>query len=333
MQMQRPENVHVAMSDSAPSTAATRRSTAPLQPTTPLSTRGLAAGTAAFLIWGLFPLYLVGLASVSALQITAHRVAWSCLFVLLMLAARRELGALHSAAMRPGVLLRLVATAVLVSINWLAFVWGANEGHVVEVSLGYYINPLVNVLLGIFVLSERLNRMQWAAVALAAAGVAYLTFETGRLPWIALTLAISFGFYGLIRKVATVDALPGLAIEMLILLPFAVGYLVWCEVTGGGAFGHASGLVHTLLIASGVVTAVPLFLFSYGARQLPYSTMGILQYIGPSLQLACAVFLLGEPFERAKAMGFSLIWMALLVYATDGVWRARQQRVATALGT
>ena len=303
----------------------------PVQSTTTPPRQGLAAAAAAFVIWGLFPLYLIALTSVSALEITAHRVAWSCLFVLALLAVRRELGKLSAAATRPGVLARLAASAILVSINWLVFVWGVNHDHVVEVSLGYYINPLVNVLLGIFVLSERLNRVQWMAVALAAAGVAYLTIETGHLPWIALTLATSFGLYGLIRKTASVDALPGLAIEMILLAPLAVGYLIWREMSAVAALGHSGGLIDALLVVSGIVTALPLFLFSYGARRLPYSTVGVLQYIAPSLQLACAVFFLREPFEQAKAIGFSLIWMALLIYASDGLWRARRQRLAATL--
>src|SRR5690242_15797564 len=190
-----------------------------------LPSRGVAASAAAFLIWGLFPLYIAGLARVSALQITAHRVAWSCVFVLALLAVRRQLGGIVEAAKRPGVLLRLAGSAILVSLNWLAFVWAVNHNQTVEVSLGYYINPLLNVVLGIVVLNERLNRVQWIAVAIASAGVAYLTFETGRVPWVALAVASSFGLYGLIRKVAKVDAVPGLAIEMILLLPFAVGYL------------------------------------------------------------------------------------------------------------
>ena len=283
------------------------------------------AVAAAFLIWGLFPLYLIGLAHVSALEITGHRVVWSCVFVVALLAARRELGGLSAAARRPGVLLRLAATAVLVSVNWLAFVWAVNHGHAVDVSLGYYINPLINVLLGIFVLSERLNRVQWVTVALAAAGVAWLTFAAGQLPWIALTVAVSFGFYGLIRKIASVEALPGLAIEMLMLTPIALAYLVWCEMHSVASFGHTGARVDTLLVVSGLVTATPLFLFSFGARQLPYSTVGILQYIAPSLQLVCAVFVMGESFTRTRAIGFSFIWIALLIYAADGLWRARQQ--------
>jgi chloramphenicol-sensitive protein RarD len=313
------------MAEPSPSSVATAGGApVPLHDASTLSSRGLAAAAGAFVIWGLFPLYLVGLTNVSALEITAHRVVWSCVFVLVLLAVRRELGTLSAAVARPGVLMRLVASAVLVTVNWVAFVWGVNQNHVVEVSLGYYINPLVNVLLGIFVLSERLNRVQWIAVALAAAGVAYLTLVTGRLPWIALTVAISFGLYGLIRKTIRVDALPGLGIEMMMLAPIAVGYLIWREVNGIGTLGHTSGLVDTLLIVSGVITATPLALFSYGARQLPYSTIGILQYIAPSLQLACAVFFLGEPFQRARVVGFSLIWIALAVYAVDGLWRARR---------
>ena len=232
---------------------------------------------------------------------------------------------ISEAISRPGVLLRLSASALLVSVNWLAFVWGVSQGHVVEVSLGYYINPLVNVVLGIVVLSERLNRVQWVSVALAAAGVTYIAFEAGHPPWIALTVAISFGLYGLIRKTVKVEALPGLAVELLLLLPIAAGYLIWCQVKGIGSLGHTGALVDGLLIAGGIVTAVPLTLFAFGARQLPYSTVGILQFIGPSLQLACAVFFFDEPFSHASAIGFSLIWSALLVYAGESLWRVRQK--------
>jgi chloramphenicol-sensitive protein RarD len=286
--------------------------------------RGVAATAAAFFIWGVFPLYIVGLSRVSALQITAHRVAWSCLFVLALLAVRRELGSIGEAAKRPGVLIRLAGSAILVSVNWLAFVWAVNHNHTVEVSLGYYINPLLNVVLGILVLKERLNRVQWISVAIATAGVAYLTFQTGQVPWVALAVATSFGVYGLIRKVAQVSALPGLGIEMMMLMPFALGYLIWCEANGIGSFGHSGSFVDTLLVLSCVVTATPLALFSYGARLLPYSTVGILQYIAPTLQLICAVFIMGEPFQRTRAVGFALIWIALVVYAVDGILRSRR---------
>lgn len=203
-----------------------------------------------------------------------------------------------------------------------------STGHVVETSLGYFINPLVNVLLGVVVLSERLNRAQWISVGLAAAGVLYLTVTAGRPPWIALTLAVSFGTYGLIRKTAQVDALPGLAIETALLAPVAAGYLVWCAMKGSGAMGSEGALVDWLLVGSGVATAVPLFLFAFGARRLPYSMVGVLQYIGPSLQLACALLVFGEPFGHDRAVGFALIWSALLVYAADGLVRSRIPQAA-----
>ena len=295
-------------------------------PTATLSRSGLAAAAAAFVIWGIFPIYLAGLVGVSALQITAHRVAWSWLFVLGWLAWRGELQETLRAAMRPALLARLALTATLITINWLAFVWAVNQQRVVDVSLGYYINPLVNVLLGIVVLSERLNRMQWVAVVLAAAGVAYLTLATGHIPWVALTVAISFALYGVIRKTAGIDALPGLAIELSLLAPFAIGYLIWCELHGVAALGHSGTGVDALLVASAFVTAIPLFLFAYGARQIPYSTIGVIQYIAPSLQLACAVLFFGEPFDHGHAVGFALIWLGLLLYAADGLYaRANQQ--------
>jgi chloramphenicol-sensitive protein RarD len=213
---------------------------------------------------------------------------------------------------------------VLISCNWLAYVWAVANDRVVETSLGYFINPLVNVLLGVVLLSERLNRAQWCAVGIAAAGVAWLTVTAGHPPWIALTLAFSFGLYGFIRKTAQVEALPGLAIETALLAPLAVGLLVWHAANGTGALGASGTSVDLLLIASGAVTAIPLFLFAYGARRLPYSTVGVLQYIAPSLQLACALLVFDEPFGRTRAAGFMLIWIALLVYAGDGMWRARR---------
>ena len=295
-----------------------------------LSTRGLTAGAAAFTIWGLFPLYLHPLRAVPAPQIIAHRIAWSCLFILSWMLLRGQLGRLSSIFTSPALLARLLLTALLISGNWLVYVWAVSHGHIVETSLGYYINPLMNVVLGIFVLRERLNPVQWLAVGLAAVAVAYLTFEAGHPPWIACALAISFSLYGLVRKVISVEALPGLATETLLLVPFAVGYLLWCADRGSGAFAHSGSLISVLLIGSGLVTAVPLFLFAYAARRLPYSTVGVLQYIGPSLQLVCGVWFFGERFDAARAAGFVLIWLALLVYALDGVLRARAANAARA---
>lgn len=295
-----------------------------------LSPRGLLAGAGAFTIWGLFPLYLHPLRAVPAQQIIAHRISWSCLFVLAWMVLRGESGSLAGIFTRPALLARLLLTAALISSNWLVYVWGVSHGHIVDTSLGYYINPLLNVVLGIFVLRERLNPVQWVAVALAAVAVAYLTFEAGRPPWIALTLAVSFSLYGLVRKVISVDALPGLATETLLLAPLAIGYLMWCAAAGTGAFTRAGPEVAALLLGSGLVTAVPLFLFAYAARRLPYSTVGVLQYIGPSLQLACGVLVFHERFDGPRAVGFVLIWLALAIYAADGMLRARAASVAPA---
>jgi chloramphenicol-sensitive protein RarD len=303
-----------------------------MTPRTQLSTtgRGYTAALAAFGIWGLFPLYLIGLREVSATQITAHRIVWSCVFVLGWLAAVGELGKLRDALTRQGVLMRLVASAFFIAVNWLGFAWAVNHHHVLEVSLAYFIGPLLNVLLGIFVLRERLDRVQWVSVAFAAAGVAYLTFIAGRAPWIALMVGSSFAFYGLIRKTVRIDALPGLAIETILLTPFAAGYLIWAEATGAGVLGHSSGLVTGLLLAGGVVTSVPLVLFAFGARQVPYSTIGVLQFIAPTLQLLCGLFVFGEPFDPTRATGFVLIWIGLAVYALNALWRARTPKVAAA---
>jgi chloramphenicol-sensitive protein RarD len=219
---------------------------------------------------------------------------------------------------------RLCLSAALISVNWAVYVWGVANDRVVETSLGYFINPLVNVLLGVVVLSERLNRAQWTAVAFAAAGVSYLTWTAGHLPWISLALGISFGLYGLVRKVVHVDALAGFATETLIVLPLGIAYLIWCEMHGAGAFGHAGLDMDMLLILGGPVTAIPLVLFAYGARRIPYSTIGLLQYTAPTIQLLLAVYVYHEPFGGARAVGFALIWAALVIYAVDGIWRARQ---------
>ena len=285
--------------------------------------KGIAAAAAAFAAWGLFPLYFKSLQGVPAPQVIAHRVVWSCLILLGCIALRGELKEVRVALADRRVVLRLALSATFVSVNWLVYVWAVMNGHVVDASLGYFINPLVNVLLGIALLAERLNRAQWTAVALASAGVAYLTFVAGHLPWISLTLAFSFSSYGLIRKVVHVEALPGLAVETLLLVPCASAYLLWCEASGSGAFGHSPPGIDALLIASGPLTAITLFLFAYGTRRIPYSTVGLLQYIAPTLQLACAVFVFREPFARTHALGFALIWTALIIYAGDGLWRAR----------
>jgi chloramphenicol-sensitive protein RarD len=284
---------------------------------------GLTAAISAFAMWGVLPLYLNLLAVVPALEIMAHRVVWCCLFVLAWLALRGELAAVRAALANPATRLRLAATGGLISVNWLVYVWAINNGHVIEASLGYFINPLVSVALGVVVLSERLNRAQWAAVGLAAVGVVYLAIVAGRPPWIALVLAMSFGLYGLLRKVVAVESVPALATETLLLTPLAGAYLLWLGAQGSGAFGRLGVGLDLLLLGSGLVTAVPLALFAYGARRIPLSTVGLAQYLAPSMQLMLGVFFFGEPFPRARAIGFVLIWLALAIYATDGLRRSR----------
>lgn len=290
--------------------------------------RGFLAALGAFAIWGIFPLYFHPLRQVSSVQVIAHRVVWSCLFVLAWIAIRGEMPALRRTLVNKSVVWRLAGSATLITINWLTYVWGVTHGHVIETSLGYFIGPLVNVVLGVGLLSEKLSTPQWIAVSLAVVGVGYLTAATGSLPWIALTLALSFATYGLIRKVITVESLPGLATETLLLVPFAAAYLLWCEFTGIGSLGHAAPVVDALLIGSGPVTAVALFLFAYGTRLLPYSTVGLLQFITPTLQFMCGIFVLHEPFDRARAVGFTIIWAALLIYAGEGVRLSNRRREA-----
>ena len=259
---------------------------------------------------------------------------WCCVFVLGWVAVRGELGAIRAALANPGSRLRLAGSGVLISINWLTYVWAINNGHVIDASLGYFINPLVSVLLGVVVLSERLNRAQWTAVGIAAAGVIYLALVTGRPPWISLVLALSFGLYGLIRKVVAVESLPALATETLVLTPLAAGYLLWLGSHGSGAFGRLGMSTDLLLLGSGIATAVPLALFAYGARRIPLSTVGLTQYLAPTMQFLLGVFFFGEPFTRARAIGFTLIWCALAIYAADGLRRSRTaaQRLISGAG-
>ncbi len=288
--------------------------------------RGVTAVSAAFVIWGLFPLYLKPLVHVPATEILAHRIAWCVLFVLAWLAWKGRLGEVRAALTDRPVLLRLLLTSALITVNWLLYVWAISNGRVIEASLGYFIGPLINVALGLVVLRERLNPWQWTAVGFAAAGVAWLTVAAGGLPWVALTLASSFAVYGLVRKVIPVGAVPGLAVETLLVVPFAIAWLLWLGHSGASAFGGESMTVTLLLAGSGLITALPLALFATGARLIPYSVVGVIQYIGPSMQLLLGLTLYGEPFPPARAAGFALIWTGLAVFAADGLWRGRQIR-------
>jgi chloramphenicol-sensitive protein RarD len=293
-------------------------------PVVSLDRVGLISAAIAFLIWGLLPIFLKQLTEVPVLQVIAHRLVWGYVVAMIWLALRGEVAAIWRALADPQIRWRLCASAALISTNWFVYVWGVANDRVIETSLGYFINPLLNVMLGVLVLSERLNRSQWSAVALAAVGVSYLTWSAGHLPWLALMLASSFGLYGLVRKTVAVEGLIGFGAETLILLPLAAGYLIWCEINGTGAFGHIRTTIDALLLLGGPLTAVPLVLFAVGARRLPYSTVGLLQYIGPTLQLLLGVMVYHEPFDRAKLTGFAIIWTGLAVYGIDSLWRSRK---------
>jgi chloramphenicol-sensitive protein RarD len=286
--------------------------------------RGLAAAAIAFSIWGMLPLYLRMIADVPVMQVMTQRLVWGCLFGVAWLALRGEVPLMKQALANRSTRWWLCLTAILVSINWLTYIWGVSVHRTVETSLGYFINPLLNVFLGVVVLRERLNPTQWTAVGIAALGVIYLTWSAGHPPWIALVLACTFGSYGLIRKIVKVDALAGFSSETLLLLPFGIAYLVWCELHGTGAMGHMSHGIDLLLLLGGPITAVPLVLFAYGARRIPYSLVGVLQYIGPTLQFLIAVLIFKEPFAGPRVVGFVLIWTALVIYGADGLWRSRK---------
>ena len=260
------------------------------------------------------------------MQILVHRVLWSLLFLAIILTCRRQWAWLRDLRSRPKVMASFAVSSLLLSGNWLLYIWAVNSGHVIEASLGYFINPLVNVMLGYLVLKERLRRGQWAAIALAMLGVLWLTWQAGHMPWIALTLAASFGGYGLMRKTAALGALEGLSFETLILFPFALGYLVWLSMHGQNSFATAaSDSTRWLLVAAGPITAIPLLLFATGARKIPLSVLGLLQYIGPTIQMSLGIFMFHEAFTAARLVGFVLIWSALAIYAVEGMVQSRMR--------
>lgn len=299
--------------------------------------RGVLYALSAYLMWGVFPIYFKAVQGVPPTEVLAHRVLWSLVFVALLLAATRNgrwLLKLREASVRR----TFIASALLVSVNWAIYIWAVQAERVVDASLGYFINPLVNVLIGALFLHERLRPMQWAAVLLAAAGVAWLTWQAGAPPWIGLALALTFASYGLLRKTAPLGALEGLAIETALLTPFALAWLLWLGWTGASVFvagvdstGGASPWQSLLLVLAGPITAIPLLLFAAGARRIPFTTLGLLQYVGPTLQLLLGVYLYREPFEVAKLAGYAAIWLALAVFSVDSLWLAWRQRSRRAM--
>jgi chloramphenicol-sensitive protein RarD len=283
-------------------------------------------GLGAYALWGVLPLYFKALIHVAATEIVAHRILWSILFLGALATFWKKWPPIRAALANRKVALTLLLTAVLIGINWLVYIYAVVTGHVLEGSLGYYLNPLVNVLLGVFLLKEKLSRLQKAAVFLAGAGVAILALGAGGAIWISLTLAASFAVYGFLRKVAPVDSLEGLSIETLFLAPLAFGWALWLTQAGEGQFLQ-SRATDLLLILGGALTAIPLLLFTAAAKRLPYSTLGFLQYVAPSLQFLLAVLVFGEPLTTAHMVCFGAIWVALAIFVGEGL---RSHRAAAA---
>ena len=295
-----------------------------------LDRRGLWAAIASFVVWGLMPLYWHLLKAVPSLQIVLHRLVWAALLVAAWLFWKQGRHWLRDTLRTPRAWWMLAISALLITFNWSLYIWAVNAGHVVETSLGYFINPLLNVVLGVLVLRERLDRAQWVAVAIAALGVVWLTLHYGSFPWIALALATSFGIYGVIRKLAAVDSVTGLGFENSVLLLPALAYLLWAESSGQGGFlpldssgGWGVG-VDALLVFGGALTALPLIAFSFAVRRVPLSTIGLMQYIAPTMQFLIGVLVFRESFDRDRAIGFIVIWIALAIFAIDSLRRARR---------
>ncbi|GII53599.1 protein RarD [Planotetraspora thailandica] len=289
--------------------------------------RGIMYGIAAYVMWGLFPLYWPLLKPSGAVEILAHRMVWSLVAVIAVLAVRRHWAWFRTLTRRQFVLLALAA--VTISVNWGTYIYAVNSGHVVEGALGYFINPLVSVLFGVVIFRERLRPLQWVAVGLGGASVIILTLDYGRLPWVALVLAISFGTYGLIKKSAQVGSAESLTVETLVLLVPALAYLIVLQAGGNATFGH-HGFGHAaLLVCSGIVTAVPLLAFTASAIRVPLVVIGVLQYIAPVLQFLCGVLIVHETMPASRWAGFAVVWLALTVFTWDGLRSARAARRAT----
>lgn len=287
---------------------------------------GLLAGLGAYLIWGIAPLYFKLLGDLSAPEILAHRSIWSLLLALILLAALGKLRGLRAVLTSRKTMLALMVSTALITTNWLIFIWAIVNDHLLDASLGYYINPLISVLLGVLVLGERLRPLQWIAVALATLGIGYELWQFGSLPLVALGVALTFGFYGLVRKKTPVDSLTGLTVETLFMLPLAVGFLMWTTSPTSNLLNNSMAF-NGLLLLAGPVTLTPLLLFNIAARRLNLSTLGFLQYLGPTLMFFLAVLLYNEPFDKAKLVTFIFVWAALGFYSADALMQRRKRRM------
>jgi chloramphenicol-sensitive protein RarD len=286
--------------------------------------RGALAAAIGFLIWGLVPVYWKQLAGINPVELITHRIVWSLVFLLAVVGWQRNFPALR-AAFRSGRLIGLnLLSSALLAANWTVYVWAVNSGHVIESSLGYFLVPLVNVALGSALLHERLRPLQWTAIGFAALGVSFLLFRVGHVPWIALSLAGTWAGYGLLKKKSALGAITGLTVETLVLFPVAAALLLWWNHTGEGALGRVDGWHHVLVLVVGVVTAVPLLLFAYGAQRIRLTTLGLLQYLAPTVQFLLGYFLYREPFDGGRLQAYGLIWAGLALYSADGFWSQRR---------
>lgn len=288
-----------------------------------MSNKGIWYGIAAYAMWGFFPIYWKLLHDVPALQLLGHRITWSFLLLLAFIFITKQWKDFRSVAFDAKTLRIYSVAGVLLSLNWLIYVWGVNAGFIVETSLGYFINPLLSVLFGVIFLRERLRPLQWLPVVIAAIGVAYLTITYGRLPWIALSLAFTFGLYGLVKKLSPLGSVYGLTLETGIVFPVALIYLFIIQAGGSGAFLHDGSTVDLLLIGAGVVTTIPLLMFASAAKQIPLNMIGVLQYFAPTIQFLIGVFLYKEPFDQTHLIGFSIVWVALVIFWVENIFAHR----------
>ena len=281
--------------------------------------KGIWYGIAAYAMWGFFPIYWKLLQDVPVLQLLGHRIAWSFLLLLLFIFITRQWNDFRSLAFHRKTLGIYAVAGVLLSLNWLIYVWGVNAGFVIETSLGYFINPLLSVLFGVVFLREKLRLMQWLPVVIAAIGVGYLTVTYGQLPWIALSLAVSFGWYGLVKKLSPLGSVYGLTLETGIVFPIALIYLIVVQTGGAGAFLHNGVKVDLLLVGAGIVTTIPLLMFASAAKEIPLSMIGVLQYFAPTIQFLIGVFVYKEPFDSARLVGFGIVWVALVIFWVENI--------------
>ncbi|MBC7489445.1 MAG: EamA family transporter RarD [Glaciimonas sp.] len=283
---------------------------------------GMFYAFASYTLWGLFPLYFKALQEIPPVDIVMHRMLWSFLFLMLLLTCRKQWVWIGKVLRQPRVIVGFAASALLLAADWTTYVWAVNNNHIVDTSLGYFISPLVSVALGFVFLRERPRTIQWLSITLATSAVVWLAWQAGHPPWVALALAISFGGYGLLRKTASLGALPGLVLETTLVLPLTLSYLAFTTFQGQNSFIAASTSSQWLLVAAGPITSIPLLLFAAGARRIPLSLLGLLQYITPTLQLFLGVWLYHEPLDGNTLIGFSIIWAALMLYSAEGLWQA-----------